>query len=590
MEQSPHAHVVLCALNSKYVHVNLAVRYLAAYADAHAAHFDCTIVEGTVNEPIETLLERILTERPDIIAFSTYIWNVSVIRALCKHLQSRMPDLPLLLGGPEVTYNPSEYLTDGVCDYVLRGEGEKPFTALCDALVAQHPIPSDFGICFSDGKVRLEKPYVEANLASLESPYTAEYLSKLSGRMAYVETSRGCPYSCAFCLSGACRGVRFFPMDEVKRFLPLVWNSGAGTVKFIDRTFNADKARAKEILRFIAEHRTEIPPEVSFHFEVAADRMDEELLSLLENAPTGLFQLEAGLQSFNPKTLEAVSRHTDLEKLCANVRRLASSGRVHIHVDLIAGLPFEDFVGFRDSFNKAYALDASMLQLGFLKLLYGSTLRADADEYGFVFDDTPPYEIRSTAWLSADEMKTLHAVEDACDRLHNSGRFRETLAYVLEATHLAPFDLFLAFGKKPSLPLDEYTAFAFDFFASLPGIDRRVLRDKLCCDRLRTNRSAKLPPCLKIPDERLARLSARLAETPQTAPAPGIRRAVCILYSRNELVYADYPTHEKSHKSGSFGEEATLHFLPLSAFSDSQKAEIRFESSTQNSKQKERTS
>lgn len=580
MEQMPRVRAVLCALNSKYVHVNLAVRCLSAYADAHAAHFCCTVIEGTVNEPTETLFRRILEAKPHIVAFSTYIWNVSTVRTLCGRLRSVFPDVPILLGGPEVTYAPHVYLTEGVCDYVLRGEGEKPFTALCNALAAKLPIPTGLGICRRNGETGeasvaddtsaliLEEPYVEEELASLESPYTPAYLAALPGRMAYVETSRGCPYSCAFCLSGVCRGVRFFPMDEVKRFLPLVWSSGAGTVKFIDRTFNADKARAKEILRFISEHRTEIPPDVCFHFEVAADRLDEELLTLLEQAPVGLFQLEAGLQSFNPQTLEAVSRHTDLEKLCTNVRRIAASGRVHIHIDLIAGLPYEDFASFRDSFNKAYALNASMLQLGFLKLLYGSALRDSADAYDYVFDSEPPYEIRSTAWLSAEEMTALHAVEDACDRLHNTGRFRDTLAYVFEVTHLAPFDLFYAFGKKPSMPLDEYTALAFDFFAALPDVDRRILRDKLCCDRLRTNRSAKLPPCLKIPDARLARLTARLADDPHTAPVPGVRRAVCILYSRNELVYADYPACEKSRKSGSFGEETRLHFLPLAAYSE----------------------
>lgn len=561
---SGHKRVLLCALNSKYIHVNLAVRYIKAYADAHAPHIDCILLEGTVNEPFEVLKARILAEKPDILAFSVYIWNISTIRALCASLRALLPGVPFLFGGPEITYNPEVYLATRMADYALCGEGERPFTLLCEALATGSPIPHGLGIGrLENGQAILEAPYTEKDLSVLESPYTPEYIGSLRGRIAYAEASRGCPFSCAFCLSSACHGVRHFPMDEVKRFLPLLWNSGAGTVKFIDRTFNADKARAKEILSFILAHRAEIPSPVCFHFEVAADRLDEELLDIFENAPQGLFQLEAGLQSFNPKTLEAVARHTDLEKLSSHVRRIAAAGRVHIHVDLIAGLPYEGLDSFRDSFNRAYRLGASMLQLGFLKLLYGSALRDSADEYDYVFSDEPPYEIRSTAWLSPDEMQKLHAVEDACDRIHNSGRFRESLAYALACAGLEPFDLFLAFGQKPSLPLDEYTALVFEYFAALPGVDRGVLRDKMCCDRLRSNRSGRLPECLKVPDARLSRICAKLERDPLTAPAPGVRRTVCILYSQNAVVYADYPTKKEQTQSSAFGAETPLHFLPL---------------------------
>ena len=378
-----------------------------------------------------------------------------------------------------------------------------------------------------------------------------------------MESSRGCPFTCAFCLSGACRGVRNFPMDFVKRAILLLWRSGVKTVKFIDRTFNADRKRAEEILLFIlANYPNE--PSVSFHFEVAADKLAPTTLALLEHAPRGLFQLEAGLQSFNPKTLEAVARHTDLEKLCANVRHLLASGNVHIHVDLIAGLPYEDFDSFRDSFNRAYALQADMLQLGFLKLLYGSALRESADEYAYVFDENPPYEIRSTAWLTEAEMNELHKVENACDRLHNSGRFRKTLEYVLQSTGLMPFDLFLAFGAKPTMPLDEYTALAHGFFASLDGVDRTVLRDKLCRDRLASNRSGRLPDCLKIKDTRLAAVTAALGAMPLHAPKEHMRRSVCLLYSEKCVVYADYPMDSAARNR--FEDGIELHELPFSAF------------------------
>ena len=557
---------MLCALDSQYVHTNLAVHYIKSYADKHAHSFSCQILEGTVNEPPERFFDALCEAKPDIVAFSAYIWNIREIKMLCGRLRREKPQVPILLGGPEVTFNPEPYLADGMCDYVLRGEGEIAFTKLCDALLEGKDIPDGFGIAYFDKAARkavLPEPVVCENLAELASPYTPDYLAKLPGRIAYMESSRGCPFSCVFCLSGACRGVRTFPMEFVKRAILLLWRSGVKTVKFIDRTFNADKKRADEILRFILEHYPN-EPSVSFHFEVAADKLAPTTLALLENAPRGLFQLEAGLQSFNPKTLEAVARHTDLDKLCENVRRLLASGNAHIHVDLIAGLPYEGFDSFRDSFNKAYALHADMLQLGFLKLLYGSALRADADEYAYVFDENPPYEIRSTAWLSGKEMDVLHGVENACDRLHNAGRFRQTLAYVLQSTGLEPFDLFRAFGAKPTMPLDEYTALAFEFFASLDGIDRAVLRDKLCRDRLMSNRSGKLPDCLKIKDTRLAAVTAAIGAMPLHAPKEHMRRAVCLLYSEKTVVYADYPMHSAAKNRFDGGVE--LHELPFSAF------------------------
>ena len=477
-----------------------------------------------------------------------------------------MPQVPIILGGPEVTFNPEPYLADGMCDYVLCGEGEIAFTRLCDALIADEDILEGCGIAYWDKTARkavLPEPIVCEDLAELESPYTPEYLAKLPGRIAYMESSRGCPFSCAFCLSGACRGVRNFPMESVKRAILLLWRSGVNTVKFIDRTFNADRKRAEEILLFILENYPN-EPSVSFHFEVAADRLAPTTLALLENAPRGLFQLEAGLQSFNPKTLEAVARHTDLDKLCVNVRRLLASGNAHIHVDLIAGLPYEGFDSFRDSFNKAYALHADMLQLGFLKLLYGSALRESADEYAYVFDENPPYEIRSTAWLSAHEMEVLHGVENACDRLHNSGRFGKTLEYVLQSTGLEPFDLLRAFGAKPAMPLDQYTALAFEFFASLDGVERAVLRDKMCRDRLMSNRSGKLPDCLKIKDTRLAAVTAALGAMPLHAPKEHMRRAVCLLYSEKTVVYADYPMNQTVKNRFDGGVE--LYELPFAAF------------------------
>ena len=235
---------MLCALDSQYVHTNLAVHYIKSYADKHARFFACQILEGTVNEPPERFFDALCEAKPDIVAFSAYIWNIREIKMLCGRLRREKPHVPILLGGPEVTFNPEPYLADGLCDYILRGEGEIAFTKLCDALLEGKDIPDGFGIAYFDKaarKVVLPEPVVCENLAELASPYTPDYLAKLPGRIAYVESSRGCPFSCAFCLSGACRGVRTFPMEFVKRAILLLWRSGVKTVKFIDRTFNADK-------------------------------------------------------------------------------------------------------------------------------------------------------------------------------------------------------------------------------------------------------------------------------------------------------------------------------------------------------------
>ena len=549
---------VLCALNSQYVHVNLAVHYIKAYADAHSAHVSCMICEHTVNQPLDAVLRDICAAEPDIAAFSCYIWNITRVRELGEQLKARLPHTFIVLGGPEVSSNPDQYLALPWVDYVQCGEGERAMTLLFDRLAQNLPVPDGFGICYkNDSKSHLAPPFFERDLTVLESPYTAEYLAALPGRIAYVEASRGCPFSCAFFLSGACRGVRTFDMAYVKNALLLLWRSGARVVKFIDRTFNADVRRADDILSFLLAHYDTEPRGVCFHFEVAADLLAESTLALLAAAPVGFFQIEAGLQSFNTRTLAAVTRKTDLDKLCRNVRRVVSVGNVHTHVDLIAGLPYEDYAGFADSFDKAYALGADMLQLGFLKLLYGSALRDDANQYGFVFQSEPPYEIRATKWLTEEEVCRLKAAADACDKIHNSGRFRRSLGYVLDVTGMRPFDLFCGFGAAESMPLDAYTARLFAYFGSLAGVDRARLRDLLCCDRLSSG-GTRLPDCLKIPDSRLALAVQALARRPDTAPTPGIQRTVCLLYSQRQAVYADFPPTDRKH-------DAVLHFVPFEA-------------------------
>ncbi len=549
---------VLCALNSKYVHTSLSVRYIKAYADKYCKNIKCSIVEETINQDIHETAKKILAENPDIIAFSCYIWNIEQVLEMCRTVKKESPDTVIVLGGPEVSFNPTDYLKNPDIDYVQCGDGEKPITALFDCIATDGNIPEGLGICYKDGNnIFISPPYCEKDLDSIESPYTDEYISAINGRIAYMESSRGCPFSCAFCLSGADRGVRYFSDKYTENAILKLWKSGAKTIKFIDRTFNAKASHADRVISFILDNRQSMPENVCFHFEISADILRDSTINLLKTAPAGLFQIEAGLQSFNHHTLEAVSRKMDTDKICENVRRIISFGNIHTHIDLIAGLPYEDFESFRDSFNKAYSVGASMLQLGFLKLLHGSRLRSQTAEYGYEYSDKAPYEIISTKWVSREEMNLLKEVEDTNEKIANSGRFERALEYVLSASGKTPFDLFLGFGRKKPMSLDEYTALVFEYFSGLEGVDRARLRDLMCCDRLASNTSGKLPECLKIQDKYLAKITYQLEINPETAPKPGDKRAVCILYTQNKVVFADY------NKETPGGAKVKLNFVDL---------------------------
>lgn len=527
--------VILCALNAKYIHTNLAVRYIKAFLEKHTKGVDAEIVEETVNTKEEIILEKMMKQNPNVVLFSVYIWNAQTVLRLCKKIRARNPEILIVLGGPEVSFCAKDYLLHPFVDYVQCGEGERPTAVLLEALLNGTEVPKGYGICYKkeDGFV-IETQYAEPDLNDLESPYTTEYLAAVSGRLAYFESSRGCPFSCAFCLSGACRGVRNFDLDYVKDALLQFLKSGVKTVKFVDRTFNTDSRRANEIISFLIAHSGE-KPKVCFHFEIAADILKESTLKLLQNAPKGLFQIEAGIQSFNPQTLAAVTRKNDVEKVCKNVRALLENKNVHTHVDLIAGLPYEDYESFKVSFNRAYDLHADMLQLGFLKLLHGSKLREEKEKHGFVFENKPPYTVQATKWLTEEEMERLADVEDANEKIHNSGRFQSSLSYVLEVSGKMPFDLFLAFGKKPSMSLDSYTEELYHFFCGLPNVDERILRDLMCIDRLKTNSTGKLPEVLKIKDARKKKIANALPKVSKNT-----KRAICILYSKGTVVYVDY--------------------------------------------------
>ena len=532
--------VVICAINSKFVHSCLAPWYLKAAAQEKCPDIECQIIEGTINEKEESILERIIQSGADAVAFSAYIWNIKLVLSLAKSLKERK-NAKIILGGPEVSYNAENILKENnFVDFVISGEGEIPFAKLC---AGENPLEIE-GLCQRNGKqIIIKEPFVMMQEPPL--PYTKEYLDALNGRIAYLETSRGCPYRCAFCLSGRCGGVRFFDIERSKKDILTLANSGAKTVKLVDRTFNADKRRARELFEFIiSSYGKEIPEGVCFHFEIEGDILDDETISLLAKAPTGLFQMEIGVQSFNFQTLDAIDRKTNMEKLCENVRKLLLPQNIHIHIDLIAGLPFEDYVSFENSFEKAIALRPHMLQLGFLKLLHGAKLREKSSEPNFTYSAEPPYEVISTKWLSENNMERLHVLEDFFDRFYNSHRFPRLNEYILENTQ-KPFNLYtgLAFfvkNNEKSRTLDELSELVFEYLCAMDGADKNLIRDLMAIDRLSTNKMGALPEFLKIHSPKLKEYLNELEKDPKTKRKHGVKRAITLLSSEESFVYVDY--------------------------------------------------
>ncbi len=545
--------VALCVLNSKYIHSSLAPWCLFTSAKEKCSdRYSFSVVEGTINEDADRVYERIMKENPAIVTFTCYIWNIKQTLSLCRKIKERERSITVIIGGPEVAYNQREILgNNSFIDYVFSGEGE---AILPDFLCGKGENAE--GVSYiRDGKLHLSERE-DGDKSDYPSPYCEEYFTSLKNRIAYIESSRGCPFSCAFCLSGRCGKVRFFPMERIKREIISLARCGAKTVKFVDRTFNCNLERAKEILSFIKNnYGKDIPDDVCFHFEIAAHIADEEFLALIETMPSGSVQFEAGIQSFNSKTLEAIGRKDNTEKICENLKRLISYGNCHIHIDLIAGLPEEDFSSFVEGFNRAYSLKANMLQLGFLKILHGSPMGEEREKYPCEYSSEPPYEVISTPWISAEELECLRKAENELERLSNSGRFTRTLDYVFGNVSITPFELFYSFseylvaeGKSGSIPLDEYTCLVYDFLSSLEGTDEKVLRDRMLYDRVETNNSGVIPEKLKVSDSRLKKVSESIKVI--SPLSKGVNRTAAILYTENKVIWCDYK--EKDRASGRY--------------------------------------
>ncbi|MFE5323842.1 B12-binding domain-containing radical SAM protein [Paenibacillus sp. NPDC056579] len=435
--------VVLSTLNAKYIHTSLALRYLKAFSQND---FDIDIVEYTIKDPAMNIVSDLYQKQPDLIGFSCYIWNIEETITVISMLKKINPELIIVLGGPEVSYD-TEYWMNRLqdVDYIVMGEGEETFHHLLQELHGDRKMYSVFGAAYrKEGRVIINPPRPKLQLDDIPSPHHfPEDVPSLANRVVYFETSRGCPFSCQFCLSSIEVGVRYFDMERTKQDLLYLIESGAKLIKFVDRTFNIKRDYAMEIFEFLIQnHRGTV-----FQFEITADIMRPEVLDYLaENAPPGVFRFEIGVQSTNDLTNSLVKRRQNFAKLTRTVTKVKESGKIDQHLDLIAGLPEEDYQSFRKTFNDVFELGPEELQLGFLKMLRGTGMRADAEKYGYRFMDHSPYEILGNDILPFSDLVRIKRVEDVLEKYWNAHRMDHTVKYLIREEFSSAFDFFQQFG------------------------------------------------------------------------------------------------------------------------------------------------
>ncbi|MGM9923250.1 MAG: B12-binding domain-containing radical SAM protein [Bacillus sp. (in: firmicutes)] len=436
--------VIAATLNAKYIHTSLSIRYLKAYA---APEYNIELAEYTIKDPVINIVSDLHAKKPDVIGFSCYIWNIEETIKVVHLLKKINPDLTIVFGGPEVTYDVEEWLERlHDVDYFVLGEGEATFKRLLACLEGKEEIANVHGIAYKDGNKNVIKLQQEKlNLKEVPSPYRLEGdRAELGKRVVYMETSRGCPFSCQFCLSSIEVGVRYFDREKIKEDIRYLMENGARTIKFVDRTFNISRRYAMDMFQFLIDEHL---PGTVFQFEITADIMRPEVIQFLnDNAPAGLFRFEIGVQSTNDYTNELVMRKQNFEKLTRTVTMVKEGGKIDQHLDLIAGLPEENYDSFKKTFNDVFALEPEELQLGFLKMLRGTGLRIRAEEYGYVYSDYAPYEIVANNVLTFDDIIRIKQVEDVLEKYWNDHRMDRTIDYLTREAFPTPFDFFQEFG------------------------------------------------------------------------------------------------------------------------------------------------
>lgn len=436
---------IICAtLNAKYIHTNIAIRYLKAYA---APEYDIVLAEYTIKDPIINIVTDLIQKKPRVIGFSCYIWNIEETIKVIKMIKKIDSSITIVVGGPEVTYDYMDWMAQvKEFDYIVIGEGEQSFKQLLTAIDSEQGIEEVKGIVYrKDGAIKLSPQMNKLDLKELPSPHRfTEDIPHLSKRVIYIETSRGCPFSCQFCLSSIEVGVRYFDREKVKEDIRYLMKNGAKTIKFVDRTFNISRSYAMEMFQFLIDEHL---PGTVFQFEITADIMRPEVIEFLnENAPAGLFRFEIGVQSTNDYTNELVMRKQNFEKLKRTVTMVKEGGKIDQHLDLIAGLPEENYTSFKQTFNDVFAMRPEELQLGFLKMLRGTGLRLRAKEHDYIYMDHSPYEILGNNVLPFSDIIRIKQVEDVLEKYWNDHRMNATIEYLVTKVFPTPFDFFQDFG------------------------------------------------------------------------------------------------------------------------------------------------
>lgn len=478
--------ILLAACNAKYIHSNLAVYDLQAYASEYTDHI--ILKEYTINQQKDDIMRDIYLEHPDVVCVSCYIWNISFVKELMSDLAKILPDADFWAGGPEVSYDAEKFLSENPeFTGVMVGEGEETFQELSGYYVKKNPekLENITGICYRDGEKIIHNGWRQImDLSSI--PFIYKDLSEFKNRIIYYESSRGCPFSCSYCLSSVDKKLRFRDIEMVKKELQFFIDYKVPQVKFVDRTFNCKHDHAMAIWKYINDHDNGV---TNFHFEISADLLREEELQEMSTMRPGLIQLEIGVQSTNPDTIKAIHRTMDFEKLKGIVNRSHSFGNIHQHLDLIAGLPYEDYDSFRNSFNDVYALKPQQLQLGFLKVLKGSHMMEMCHEYGIVYKNREPYEVLSTKWLDYDHVLKLKNVENMVEVYYNSGQFQKTLEYA-ESFFPDAFSIYeglgifymeKGYGDVSHTRMRRYEIL-LEYLETVPGISRAEVADRMILD------------------------------------------------------------------------------------------------------------
>lgn len=440
-EERMFMKVLLTAINAKYIHSNLAVYDLRAYCREYRE--DIELAEYTINHSIEYILADLFARKPDVLAFSCYIWNIAMVEILIEDIHKLLPETDIWLGGPEVSYRAEELLNKHTClKGIMAGEGERTLLQLMEHYCGDRALADVQNLVYREQDELRQNPWGEM-LPLSEVPFPYEDLSDFENRIIYYESSRGCPFSCSYCLSSVEKKLRFRDFSIVKEELQFFLDRKTAQVKFVDRTFNVWHEHAMGIWQYIYEHDNGI---TNFHFEVAADLLKDDELALMQQMRPGLIQLEIGVQSTNERTIEEIHRTMHLDRVKEVVRQIHKNRNIHVHLDLIAGLPYENFESFCHSFNEVYEMEPDQLQLGFLKVLSGTDMEKSAEKYGLVFRDTPPYEVLYTKWISYGELIELKGVEEMVEVYYNSMQFTASMKLLLNCFE-TPFAMYASLAE-----------------------------------------------------------------------------------------------------------------------------------------------